>query len=82
MFRVYNRKTNQLLKEFPSRKEAVFFCKVEQTLPLPDYDWEAEFSIVPEDAEELIDRPNYRKYLKTSEAIMQLNRDRIRRGID
>jgi hypothetical protein len=45
LFEVFRRKGGQLVKAFRSRKNAVYFCKVEQTLPTPDYEWEDEFEI-------------------------------------
>jgi hypothetical protein len=43
--KVYRRKDNKFLSSFDTRKDAVFYCKVNQTLPLPDYEWEDEFEI-------------------------------------
>lgn len=45
MYKIYRRKNGELLACFSSRKEAVFYCKVNQTLPTPDYEWEDEFEI-------------------------------------
>jgi hypothetical protein len=44
-FQVFRIKDEQFMGEFKTRKDAVYFCKVEQTLPLPDYEWEDEFDI-------------------------------------
>lgn len=44
-FNVYQLKDGKLLQRFDSRKDAVYFCKVNQSLPLPDYEWEDEFEI-------------------------------------
>lgn len=43
-FRVYKRSDRQFMRGFKTRKDAVFFCKVEQVLPYP-YEWEDEFEI-------------------------------------
>lgn len=44
-FNVYRIRDNQQLETFHSRKDAVFFCKVNQSLPIPIYEWEDEFDI-------------------------------------
>ena len=49
-FKVYSHKNGQnhkYLASFNSRQDAVYYCKVNQTLPLPDYEWEDEFYIKP-----------------------------------
>ena len=43
VYKVY--KEGKLLECFLRRKEAVFYCASNQTLPLPDYNWEDEFEI-------------------------------------
>jgi hypothetical protein len=45
LFEVFRRKGGQFVRAFRARKDAVYFCKVEQTLPTPDYEWEDEFEI-------------------------------------
>lgn len=44
-FRVYRIKDRKFMGGFRTRKDAVYFCKVEQTLPLPNCEWEDEFEI-------------------------------------
>ena len=50
-FKVYKRGSDGIRKgravaTFLTRKDAVYYCKVNQTLPLPNYEWEDEFEIV------------------------------------
>lgn len=45
--KVYARgNSSKLFGQFNTRKEAVYYCKVNQTLPLPDYKWDDQFEIV------------------------------------
>lgn len=49
-FRVYKLeqgvKSGRCLDSFPDRSAAVYYCKMGQTLPLPNYEWADEFCIV------------------------------------
>ena len=42
---VYRRHDNQLMKSFDRRKDAVFWCKVNQISYLPDGEWEDDYFI-------------------------------------
>ena len=44
-FVVVNRKSKKVMGRFLTRKDAVYWCKVNQSLPIPDYEWEDEFCI-------------------------------------
>ena len=44
-FKVYDRKTNKLLKRFVTRKDAVYWCKVNQKTSLPDGEWDDDYYI-------------------------------------
>lgn len=45
MFAVYEIKTGKLVAQLGTRKAAVYWCKVNQTLPLPDYEFSDQFRI-------------------------------------
>lgn len=41
---------NECLRSFSSRKDAVYWCKVNQISSLPDGSWEDDYSIVEGDS--------------------------------
>lgn len=50
-FKVYMRggdgiRRGSAIATFDTRKDAVYYCKVNQSLPLPNYEWDDEFEIV------------------------------------
>ena len=45
MYCVYDRRHWQFLRSFDNRKDAVYWCSVNQISPLPDYEWKDDYYI-------------------------------------
>lgn len=45
MYKVYSRINDKLLQSFKTRKDAVYWCKVNQISLLPDGEWEDDYYI-------------------------------------
>lgn len=52
MIEVYLRKNNRLLRTFPTRKDAVYWCKVNQLSPYPNGTWTDDYYLRSEGNED------------------------------